>query len=248
MESIEISGRTIEEAVETAARQLGVNTEDIDYEVVEEGSKGFLGLGQSPSVIKATLKEGVEPGPRRELTPEVEPEVEPPAEVEPEPSMAEAVVNLPARGDEFTGSIVKILADVMKAMDMDARPVVRSDDEEEVVIELVGKELAILIGNRGQTLDALQYLVGIGANKGGMGRKRLILDADGYRERHREMLEGRAHDYARAVKEHGEEAVLEPQPARDRRIIHMALKDDPDVYTYSEGDGENRHVVISPKK
>lgn len=242
MDSIEVNGRTIEEAVETAARELGVNSEDIDYEIVEEGSKGFLGLGQSPTVIKATLKEGVEPGPRPVA------KAEEPVKFEPEPSMAEAVEGMPAVGDEFTGIVVKILADVLGAMGLDARPVVRSDNEEEVDVELVGKDLAILIGKRGQTLDALQYLVGIGANKGGMGRKRVILDAEGYRERHREMLERRAQDYARAVKEHGEEAVLEPQPARDRRIVHLALRDDPDVYTYSEGEGEDRHVVISPKK
>ena len=250
LESIEVSGRTIEEAVETAARELGVSTEDIDYEIVEEGSKGFLGLGQNPSVIKATLKEGVEPGPRPAPTPAPEPvaEAEEPEEIEPEPTMAEVFEKAPARGDDFTGLVVSILADVLKAMDLDARPVVRSDDEEELVVELVGKDLAILIGTRGQTLDALQYLVGIGANKGGVGRRRVILDAEGYRQRHMEMLERRAHDYARAVKEQGEEAVLEPQPARDRRIIHLALKDDPDVYTYSEGDGEDRHVVISPKK
>jgi len=115
-------------------------------------------------------------------------------------------------------------------------------------VTLAGEDVAILIGRHGQTLDALQYLVGIIANRDPHARRRVTLDAEGYRERHRQALEKTALDYARAVKDEGKEAVLEPQSARDRRIIHVALAEHPDVYTYSEGEGDERHVVISPRK
>ncbi len=127
-------------------------------------------------------------------------------------------------------------------------PVVRSASSEEVVIDIVGEDVALLIGKHGQTLDALQYLMAIAANKSSSERRRVILDAENYRNRHQEILERKAREYAKAVAREGKEAVLEPQSARDRRIIHLALADHPDVYTYSEGEGDERHVVISPKK
>jgi len=133
-------------------------------------------------------------------------------------------------------------------MQLDAHPEIRSDSNEELVVDLVGSDLAILIGRHGQTLDALQFLVGIALGRGGRGiQKRIIVDAGGHRERHREALVHQALEYARQVKQAGQEAVLDPQPARDRRIVHTALADDPDVYTYSEGEGDDRHVVISPR-
>lgn len=249
METIEVSGRTEEEAVHVAAQQLGVATDAVEYQVVEEGGKGFLGLGQAPTLIKARVKEGYQaqarPAPAAEEPVEEEPVVE-----EPE---AEPVVEAEAPADEakrepFADHVLGILEDVLEAMEVDAKPVLKVNTEEETSVDIVGKDVAILIGKGGQTLDALQYLISIGANKGRVDKRRVILDAEGYRERQKELLEKRAREYAQAVKEQGQEAVLEPQPARDRRIIHLALADDEGIYTYSEGMGENRHVVISPKK
>jgi spoIIIJ-associated protein len=214
-----------------------------------------LGLGQAPTVIRARIKEG-HAAPARPA-----PEVKE-ARVEDETLFEEAVGQMeealvepesrkeapPVEAGPFADAVVRIVEDVVKAMEIDARPVVKADGREETVVDIVGSDVAILIGTRGQTLDALQYLVSIAANKGRSDKRRVILDAEGYRQRQKEMLERRAREYARAVKEQGQEAVLEPQPARDRRIIHVALADDKDVYTYSEGVGDDRHVVISPKK
>lgn len=258
METIEASGRTIEEAVQMAAAELGVTTDAVEYEIVEEGSKGFLGLGQIPCLIKAWIKEGA-----AESVPAQAPETAAradevrPAEPEPvrserrpstpvEPRPAPEVPSAPEQG--FAGAITDILDQVLSAMNVDVRAVLRSDDKDETWVEITGSDVAILIGKQGQTLDALQYLVGIAATRASGEKKRLILDAEGYRDKHRQTLERVAHDYAREVKAQGQEAELEPQPARDRRIVHMALADDPDVYTYSEGEGDDRHVVISPKK
>ncbi len=259
VETIEVSGRTEEEAVQVAAQQLGVAADAVEYEVVEEGAKGFLGLGQAPTLIRARVKEGYQaqakPVPAAEEAVEKERAIEEPVEIPAaEPvAEAEAPVQAPVQAQAaergpFADHVVSILEDVLKAMEVDAKPVIKVDTEEETAVDIVGKDVALLIGKHGQTLDALQYLISIGANKGRAEKRRVILDAEGYRQRQQELLEKRAREYAQAVKEQGQEAVLEPQSARDRRIIHLALVDDEDIYTYSEGMGENRHVVISPKK
>lgn len=246
MKKIEASGRTLEEALQEAGKALGVEADAVEYEVIEEGSKGILGFGHVPWIINAwtSIEErvAVGPAPAQDIEMIEEAEEEATAAYE-----AEAPI---ASGDDkvFVDTVVSTLTDILKAMDIDARPVVKSTSTEEIEVELVGNDLAILIGKHGQTLDALQYIIAIAANKVSGDRRRVVLDAERYRERHNDVLIRKAMEYAEAVKERGKEAVLEPQSPRDRRIIHMALADSPDVYTYSEGEGDERHVVISPKK
>jgi spoIIIJ-associated protein len=145
---------------------------------------------------------------------------------------------------------VSLLETVLKAMEFDAKPELVSETDEEIQIEISGEsdDIGRLIGRHGQTLDALQYLVGIAVNKDRYEKMRVLLDAEGYRERHKQTLEARVIDLAEKVKAAGQEAVLEPQSARDRRIVHMVLADDSNISTYSEGEGEYRHIVISPRK
>lgn len=251
MNKIEVSGRTTEEAIQVAARELGVATDAVEYEIIEEAAKGFLGMGQSPSLIKAWVAEGYEVTSRP--TPETLPVIEEEAKEEqpevvgqPRPTPASPATS----GDEaeFKKGLTKMLEDVLKAMDVEGKVAVRSGEGDEIVGEIEGKDVAILIGRQGQTLDALQYLVSIAVNRTYGAHYRVILDAEGYRRRYEEVLIKKAQEYADMVKAEGQECELEPQPARDRRIVHLSLADDPDVYTYSEGEGDNRHVVISPKK
>lgn len=249
MDRVEVSGRTLDEAVQIAAQELGVPTDAIDYEVAEEGTKGFLGFGGTPTVVTAWVKKDYTPGEAVTVQPEPVGEEVKAEEVEAEPVNISEPVSLEGiSSDDFSNRVMKVLDDVVGAMDLDAKPVLKLVGEEDIEIELVGRDVSILVGKGGQTLDALQYLMAIAANKGTTSKRRVVLDAEGYRERHRRSLEKIAREYADAVKEKGREAVLDPQPARDRRIIHMFLVDDPDVYTYSEGYGDDRHVVISPKK
>lgn len=260
MKKVEATGRTTEEALRDAAQQLGVSVDALEYEIIEEGSKGFLGLGQIPTTVRAWVGKTDVPKARTEpvveaveetVEPEPEPEPEPaaPVQAEQEP-VAEVRAAEAPEGDlgELTDHLVSFLDDVLEAMHLGGKAAVKSVDSQEIVIELTGKDMAILIGKQGQTLDALQYIAGIVASRVMDTRHRVILDAEGYRERHKEMLQQKALEYAKAAAEAGKEAVLEPQPARDRRIVHLALADHPDVYTYSEGEGDQRHVVISPKK
>jgi len=247
MNKIEVSGRTTEEAIQIAARELGVGTDAVEYEIVEEGTKGFLGLGTSPTLIKAWVAEGVTPAPKPKPAPVVEEEAEEQPDVPGQPRPT-PVREPSGDAEEFKARLTKMLEDIMGAMNIAGSVSVRAGEGDEIIAELEGKDVAILIGRQGQTLDALQYLVSIAANRAEGTRFRVILDAEGYRKRYEDVLIKKAQEYAEAVKAEGQECELEPQPARDRRIIHMALADDPDVYTYSEGEGDRRHVVISPKK
>jgi spoIIIJ-associated protein len=119
-----------------------------------------------------------------------------------------------------------------------------------VCIDITGDDAGYFVGRRGQVLDSLQYLllVMVTHNKPGTGRLRIQLDADGYRKRREESLKELAQSLADQVKATGEEAVLEPLNALERRIVHTELADDPDVETYSEGEDSNRHIVITPRR
>lgn len=123
---------------------------------------------------------------------------------------------------------------------------IESIDRETVTIAVTGLDAGLLVGPHGQTLDSLQYLLSLMTNKGGEHRARINIDADGYRARRKETLMKFAQQLAAQVLESGEEAVTDPLNAMDRRIVHTALVDNPDVQTYSEGDDPNRYVVVSP--
>jgi len=153
--------------------------------------------------------------------------------------------------DSNEHSVAEIASEALQAiinrMGLRASVVVTEDTSEQVVLNMTGADLAILIGRQGETLNALQLIVGVIANRAAAGRARIVLDAEGYRERRAEALRQRAHEVARQVKETGREALLESLLAFERRVIHLELAEDPDVYTYSEGEGEDRALVISPR-
>ena len=246
MNKIEANGRTLEEAIEVAAKDLGVETSAVGYEIVDQGAKGFLGIGGTPCLIRAWEKSGniVETA-QVKSSKVVEPVQKKTINI-PE-AVSEPVQKSIETDDEFANAALRVLTNVLDAMKIDAHAILKSVNEDEVNIDIKGSEVAILIGRQGQTLDALQYLIGLAAIKKIQTHQRLILDAEGYRDRHNKIIMNKAKEYAEAVKAHNKEAVLDPQPARERRLVHLAFVDDPDVYTYSEGEGESRHVVISPK-
>ena len=216
MEKIEATGRTLEEAIALAAHTLGVAEDGIEYEVVEEGAKGFLGMGQQPTLINAWVK-------------------------------AEPAEEAPAAPGNHTEAVCALLTEILTAMGLNVECEITEDNDEEIDVSVSGEDTALLIGKQGTTLEALQYIVSIAVNRAYPPR-RVIIDAGGYKKKHNASLVEAAKKYADKVKEYQQEAELAPQPARDRRIIHMALADDPEVYTYSEGVGRDRHVVISPRK
>ena len=195
MKSIEISARSVEEAVKMALEELQMKENEVNVEVLEEPSKGFLGiLGSKMARVKVTEK--VDP----------------------------------------LKNTRKFLEDIAEKMGVIVDVVVKPEKGGYITMELVGDDLGILIGRRGDTLDALQYLANLVANKNNLGaRLKIILDAENYRARREETLIKLAVRMADKVKKTGRKIVLEPMNPQERRIIHTALQHEDQIDTLSEG-------------
>ena len=231
MEYKEFSAKTVSDAITAACQEFTVTSDRLDYEVVEEGSSGFLGIGAKAAVIKARIKEEVKPE-VKEITKEKKESIS--ANVD--------YVQLCEVAKDF-------LRDVFKAMNLEV--IVEAsynEKEKEVDINLSGDEMGILIGKRGQTLDSVQYLVSLVVNKDQNDYIRVKVDTENYRERRKETLENLAKNIAYKVKRTKRSVSLEPMNPYERRIIHSALQNDRYVTTHSEGEEPFRRVVVSLKK
>ena len=207
MEFVEFKGKTKDEALMQASVELGVPSTDLEYEVVSEETKGFLGIGSKPCIIKA----------RRKKT--------------------------------FIDEIREYLESLFKAMDIQTEIQIEFDETENVLsINLEGPEMGILIGKRGQTLDALQYIISLAVNKKSESYIRVKLDTENYRARRKETLENLAKNIAFNVKRSKRSFALEPMNPYERRIIHATLQNDKYVSTKSEGEEPYRKVIVYLKK
>lgn len=210
MEKKEFTGKTVDEALTNALVSLETTSDKVEYEVVEKGSSGILGIFNSkPAKIlvwkKATMEDNIR----------------------------------------------NFLNDVFNAMELKVDIEMTVNEEESTVdIDLKGDDMGVLIGKRGQTLDSLQYLVSLVANKEREKEKyyRVKLDTENYRERRKETLESLAKNIAYKVKRTRKSVYLEPMNPYERRIIHSALQNDKYVSTRSEGEEPFRHVVVFMKK
>ncbi len=259
-EPIELTGKTVEEAKLRALEQLGLPEDQVEIEILEEGSKSFLGLVHNPARIRVTAKlkggKAEKPAPGASSpgfladlsaaeSAAQEREGLPSLEVPPQEDSAAAS---DSSGSILIEKVFQFTQKLLDAMGLDVQAVLKDQSSEQVEIEIVGSDTAILIGKHGQTLSEMQFLISHIVNRRSERRMRILLDAEGYRERHEEFLRDLALSLARDVKRKRQEAIVfEARDARERRIIHMALADHPDVYTYSEGEGSERKVVISPK-
>ena len=141
------------------------------------------------------------------------------------------------------------MADIFSAMNMEVEIIMeKSADGKVLEVELKGTEMGVLIGKRGQTLDSLQYLVGLVANKNTEEYVKIKLDTENYRKRRKETLENLAKNIAFKVKRTKRTVALEPMNPFERRVIHSALQNDRFVCTHSEGDEPFRHVVVTLKR
>ncbi|MCR4792214.1 MAG: protein jag [Lachnospiraceae bacterium] len=258
MDYKEYTGKSVNDLITDACQDLGVTSDRLDYVVVDEGSAGFLGLGAKNAVIKARIKseeEAVEV-PKAEEAPAEDVKSEPAEEVKAEKKASEEA---PAKKEEkivpvsdpakYEAAAVKFLEDVFKAMDMEANIKTSFELSENALdIELAGSDMGILIGKRGATLDSLQYLVSLVVNKESEQYIRVKVDTEDYRERRRATLENLAKNVSAKVKRTGRPYELEAMNPYERRIIHSALQDNDYVYTYSEGEGASRHIVVALKE
>jgi spoIIIJ-associated protein len=205
MKKIVVTGKTIEDAVKAGLLQWQVSEDRVKIKVLEQPSKGFLGLIGTK----------------------------------------EAKVELELVPDAYEEA-VHFLQDIFKTMQLTIT-IDLHKDKEGVTLNMTGSELGILIGKRGQTLDALQYLVNIVANRFSSSHLRVILDAENFRERRKKTLEELASRLASRVIKTKKEVILEPMNALERKIIHSELQDHPAVKTFSKGEEPNRRVVIALK-
>lgn len=246
MEYIEVSAKSVTEAITKASLQLETSSDNLEIQVISEGSSGFLGIGSKPAVIRVRKKPEVQ----EELISE---EVAVPEEKEKVIPKKETVQENSKR-DEDDVEVMKqvaqeFLTQVFEAMQLDAAIQMEYDKKDECLnIEFTGEDMGILIGKRGQTLDSLQYLTNLVVNKGRQEYIRVKLDTENYRKRRKETLENLAKNIAYKVKKTRKSVSLEPMNPYERRIIHSALQDNKFVETYSEGNEPYRHVVVALKK
>lgn len=238
MEYMEFKGRTKNDAITEACRHFSIPSDKLDYEVIDEGKTGFLGMGAKPAVIKARVKE------------ESKEEVIEPIRLSEEPIIA----SVRAAADKIVDIDVeavsrKFLSDVFAAMGISVEISTKYNDSLKTLeVDLSGDEMGVLIGKRGQTLDSLQYLISLVVNKGTGEYVRVKVDTENYRQRRRETLENLAKNIAYKVKRTRRPVSLEPMNPYERRIIHSALQNDRYVTTHSEGDEPFRRVVVTPKR
>jgi spoIIIJ-associated protein len=226
MNFIETEGKTIEEAIRKACEELNAAREDLDIEILANGSSGFLGLvGAKKAQIRATRKEDSAP---------IAQEAPPPAAS----PMGGAVLGETAK---------KTLQDLLRLLGIEAE-VELKDEPERVLLSVRSDGSGLLIGRKGETLDALEYLVTKMVHKGAEDKKRIVIDTENYRSRREESLVHLAHRLADKAKRLGRSVTISPMNAHDRRIIHLALQEDKTLRTRSTGTGLFRRVVISPEK
>ena len=269
--SIRVSAKTLDDAITEALIQLGVTSDRLEYEVIEKGSAGFLGIGMKQAVIEAwkkeeepevTVEDIIKEEFRAEKKPEAPKKKEKPARVkeeakeEPAAEVKKETAAEPAEAKEEPEEAAPVkkevelqfINDTLKAMNMEVKTSASIDEDGALCIDMEGEHMGILIGKRGQTLDALQYLANRVANKHQDGYVRVKLDTENYRARREETLKHLAKNIAHKVKRNRRPVALEPMNPYERRIIHSALQSDPYVTTHSEGEEPYRKVVVTLKR
>lgn len=252
MDFKEYSAKTVSDAITEATMDLGITSDRLEYEVIDKGSAGFIGIGSRPAKIKAREKSeasDIVNEIKEKVVSEVKP-VKEEKEVKVEAVVKEAKPEKKASllsKEEVEKTVVEFLDKVFAAMELKVNIKV-SFDEESVNVDLEGDDMGMLIGKRGQTLDSLQYLLSLVINKNNEGYLRVKLDTENYRERRKKTLENLAKNIAFKVKRTKRPVSLEPMNPYERRVIHSALQNDKYVFTKSEGEEPYRHVVVMLKR
>jgi spoIIIJ-associated protein len=209
-QTLERTGRTVEEAIELAILELGVGRDEVEVDVLSKGRAGILGIGAEPARVRVSLITG---------------------------------------GSAATGAALRIVNELLETMSADAKASIRSSGsgpEDPTIIDIQGEDAGLIIGRRGETLRALQYVVNIIRGREEENAVPVVVDVEQYRGRREKHLGSMASRMAERAVSTGRPVTLEPMSAADRRIIHMALASDKGVTTESTGDGTQRRVVISP--
>jgi spoIIIJ-associated protein len=252
-ESREFNALTVEEAADKASAALGVDRDSLEFEVVDEGSTGFLGIGARDARISVRSAAVASDEVAVEETPdESEPSGRTTAAAD-APERPEAVpFETEAGSDEVREAPVELIlatdrfaTDLIEAMGFDGM-VDAYDSEDVIQVNFATGQTGLLIGQKGETIDAVQYLLNLAVYKDRPFLKRIVADTEGYRQRRVEAIQGMAHRTARRAQREQRSLSLPPMSAAERRVVHLYLKENPSVSTASEGKDEDRRVVVFP--
>ena len=202
---IEATGKTEDEAIQSALAELGCTREQVSVEILERAKSGFLGIGATPAKIRVSFEEP----------------------------------------DDILTLTENFLKGLLEKMGSDAVPVLEQKDENTIYVNLTGEKLGMLIGRRGETLDAIQHIANYAMNHSGEKRVHISVDAENYRSKREESLQRLAEKVAAKVLKYRKNMTLEPMNSYERHVIHTALQDYEGVSTFSTGTEPNRRIVVA---
>ncbi len=237
---LDVTGSTLEEAIEKGLAELGLSRNDVIIEIVEEGSKGMLGFGARDAAVRLTPLRSPQPAAR------------------PSASLQDSDYDAkPVTEEDLEREVVvakEILQNLLTKMGLKAKittsraEVGSLDEPPPWVLDIEGPDLGSLIGRRGETLEAIQHITRTIASRTLQRRSTIVVDIEGYKQRREVTLRKLALRMAAQAKQIGRTVTLEPMPPNERRVIHLALRDDQSVRTESIGEGDRRKVTIVPVK
>jgi spoIIIJ-associated protein len=249
--TIEKIAPTIEEAIEKGLEELGVSQEAVDIKILDEGNKGLFGLGSRQARVLLTVKQTTFPI-LEDITEKSTETItqEAPTESDSPPEDVQSTISDEDQALQNARDTVVELLDKMKINATVTASYIEDDDyngRKPILVDIHGNDLSILIGRKAETLNALQYITSLIVGKE-LGRSvPLTVDVEGYRTRRQKQIKQLANRIADQVIQTGRKQALEPMPPSERRIIHIELRNHPEVYTESTGEGDRRKVVIYPK-
>jgi len=260
MESVEVSAKNVDEAIDIALSDLELKRSEVSIEILTPGKPGLFGLGGEQALVRVTaLEEGTARQTQEDQAEERADEEEPPRREErqeraPRPTERGDPIEIKDLDSEEVETATEFLRTLIEGMDIDAEVTVREPEtaadgegRASAVLDIEGEDLGLLIGRRGTTLSALQYMVNVMLTRKLNSRVIITVDVERYHRRREETLQNLAQRMADRVSNSGRPMTLEPMPASERRIIHLALSEDEDIETGSVGQGDERKVVIRPR-
>lgn len=251
-ESVEVSAKSVDEAIDEALEELGLKRQQVEIEILTAGKPGLFGIGGEQARVRVTaLEEGT-------ARPMAEPEEEGPARPMAEPPMEGAEpteIEIKDVASPEVDMASDYLSQLLAFMEIDGEVSVRAPEtpgdglgRASAVLDVNGDDLGLLIGRRGTTLAALQYMINLMVSRKMSSRVLISLDIEQYRRRREDSLTSLAQRMADRVRKSGRSLTLEPMPAGERRIVHLVLAEDSAVTTGSVGEGDGRKVVIYPQR
>jgi spoIIIJ-associated protein len=238
---MEIEGKTIDEAIEKACSEFNVSREKLNIEIISDGATGFLGLGSKKAKIKASIMS-------IDMTMDT-PAAQSKRDTQKKSSPISGSIEPEGPEDSETTAMraKRILEGILLRMNLDC-PLTVEETADKILLKIKGDGSGLLIGKRGQNLDAIQYIVNKSVSKYTNNRKMIVVDTESYRKKREESLIALAEKLAEKVRKSKKALTVGHMNAHDRRVIHLALQNDESLTTKSRGEGEFRKIVIMPAK